>query len=223
MKHESKFTVILVVIGLVVAAGVLVPFFIWGEQMEAAMGGDDWQAKLEGIQSWAWLVIIGLLVADLILPVPNSPLMTIAGTLYGTMWGCLIAAAGSILAGLVAYGLAYALGHKAIDKIATREEREKFQTFFDRWGGGGIVISRAMPVMPEVLTVLAGLARMHFGRFVVSLVLGAFAVALPLAWVGHRAGDNIQTVTIVVAIVTVAVWAAYLVILTKLHRRRKAT
>jgi uncharacterized membrane protein YdjX (TVP38/TMEM64 family) len=219
MEHETKFTVILVVIGLAVAAGVLVPFFIWGDEMETAMAGDEWQDKFASIQSWAWLVIIGLLIADLVLPVPNSPLMAIAGTLYGTLWGCLIAAAGSILAGLVAYGLAYALGHKAINRIATAEEREKFQQFFDRWGGGGIVVSRAMPVMPEVLTVLAGLARMHFGRFMVSLVLGAFAVALPLAWVGHQAGGNLQTVTIVISIVTVAVWALYLVILTKLHRR----
>ncbi len=223
MTHETKFTVILVAIGLAVAAGVLVPFFIWGEQMEAAMGGEDWQARLKGIQSWAWLVIIGLLVADLVLPVPNSPLMAIAGTLYGTMWGCLIAAAGSILAGLVAYGLAYALGHKAIERIATAEERERFQAFFDRWGGGGIVLSRAMPVMPEVLTVLAGLARMHFGRFVVSLVLGAFAVALPLAWVGEQAGDDIHAVTIVISIVTVAVWAFYLLILTKIHRHHAAS
>ena len=224
MTHRTKFTIVIVIIGMGVAAGVLVPFFIWGDQMHAYMDSPEYTQQLEQSKGWAWLAIIGLLIADLVLPVPNTPLMTLAGAMYGWWLGALIAAAGSILAGLVAYGLAYLLGHKGIDRIANPTEREQFQEFFDKWGMMGIAASRAMPVMPEVLTVLAGLARMHFGRFCAALVIGALIVCVPLAWLGERASESLETVSIVVGLATLAVWGIYLVILARIHRAgRKAT
>ena len=224
MTHRTKFTIVIVIIGMGVAAGVLVPFFIWGDQMHAYMDSPEYTQQLGQSRSWAWLAIIGLLISDLVLPVPNTPLMTLAGAIYGWWAGALIAAAGSILAGLVAYGLAQVLGHKAIDRIASPTEREQFQEFFDTWGMMGIAASRAMPVMPEVLTVLAGLARMHFGRFCAALVIGALIVCVPLAWLGERASESLETVSIVVGFATLAVWGIYLVILARIHRAgRKAT
>lgn len=223
MTHRTKFQIIIVIIGMGVAAGVLVPFFIWGDQMHAYMASPEYIRQLEQSKSWAWLAVIGLLIADLVLPVPNTPLMTLAGAMYGWWAGALIAAAGSILAGLVAYGLAQVLGHKAIDRIASVDEREQFQAFFDRWGMMGIAVSRAMPVMPEVLTVLAGLARMHFVRFCVALVVGALIVCVPLAYLGEQANESLETVSIVVGFATLAVWGLYLLILARIHRAdRKA-
>ena len=221
MTHRTKFTIVIVIIGMGVAAGVLVPFFIWGDQMHAYMDSPEYTQQLEQSKGWAWLAIIGLLIADLVLPVPNTPLMTLAGAMYGWWLGALIAAAGSILAGLVAYGLAYLLGHKGIDRIANPTEREQFQEFFDKWGMMGIAASRAMPVMPEVLTVLAGLARMHFGRFCIALVVGALIVCIPLAYLGERANDSLETVSIVVGFATLGVWAAYLLILARINRNKR--
>jgi uncharacterized membrane protein YdjX (TVP38/TMEM64 family) len=220
MTHRTKFTIIVVLIGMGVAAGVLLPFFIWGDQMHTYMDSPEYKQKLEEIDAWAWLVIIGLLVSDLVLPVPNTPLMTLAGAMYGWWAGALIAAAGSILAGLVAYGLAYLLGHKGINRIATEKEREQF---FDKWGMMGIAAYRAMPVMPEVLTVLAGLARMHFGRFCAALVIGALIVCIPLAYLGQRASDSLETVSMVVGFATLGVWGAYLLILARINRKKCST
>ncbi len=72
-----------------------------------------------------------------------------------------------------------------VDVTATDEELERFQSFFDRWGGAAIIGSRILPILPEVVTILAGIAGMHPVRFIVSLLLGTIPTALLFSWIGY--------------------------------------
>lgn len=40
-------------------------------------------------------------------------------------------------------------------RIASDEELDQFQKFFDRWGGIAIIVSRIMPILPEIMALLA--------------------------------------------------------------------
>lgn len=94
------------------------------------------------------------------------------------------------------------------------------QRFFDTWGVGGIIASRAMPVVPEVLTFMAGLARMHLGRFVSALTLGAIPMGFLLAWAGSAAGTS-SALLLVLTLVPAGLWCVYLV-WTQVRRGRRA-
>jgi uncharacterized membrane protein YdjX (TVP38/TMEM64 family) len=153
-------------------------------------------------------------VADLFLPIPATVVMASLGTIYGTLLGGIIGAVGSILAGLVAYGLARLVGRRAARLLASEEDLADFQRFCDTWGGGGIIATRVLPVVPEVLTFLAGLARMHFGRFCAALALGSLPASLLLAWAGEAAGAS-SALLLVLTLIPVALWCVYL-----LWRRR---
>jgi len=196
----------LIILAIVVV--LLTPYFIWHAEMDAYFASDSYQQWLASVRPYAWAVAIGLIVADLILPIPAAPIMAAMGTLYGTFIGGLIATAGSMLAGLVAYGLARLLGKKAARILASDSELDDLQQFFDSWGAAGIIASRALPVVPEVMTILAGLAKMHFGRLLLALALGSAPVGFAFAWLG-QANETSSSMLLVLTAIPATAWCIY--------------
>jgi uncharacterized membrane protein YdjX (TVP38/TMEM64 family) len=196
-----------VVLGVLIL--LLAPYFIWHERMDAYFASDQYQQWLSSIKPYAWMIGLVLLAADAFLPVPAPPVMATMGALYGTLVGGIIAASGSILAGLVGFGMGRLAGRKALRLLASEKELTELQRFFDSWGAAGIVASRALPVAPEVLTVLAGIARMHFGRFMLALVLGGIPIGVLLAWAGEQAGQS-SGLLLVLTLIPAGMWCVYL-------------
>lgn len=65
-------------------------------------------------------------------------------------------------------------------------------------------------MIPEVMTILAGLAKMHFGRFILSLTLGSVPVGFALAWVGETAGAS-SSLLVVLTLIPACGWCVYVV------------
>ena len=168
---------------------VIAVWLIWGgawEQRFTLAGAVAW---IEGAGPWTWAAGIGLLAADLVLPVPGTVVMSALGWVYGTAWGGLIASAGSILAGLCGYGVGRLIGEKGARKLLGDQDFEKGQKLFTRGGGWMIALSRALPILPEALSCTAGLVRMPFGRFTASLTCGSLPVGFLFAWIGAIGRD----------------------------------
>jgi uncharacterized membrane protein YdjX (TVP38/TMEM64 family) len=82
-------------LGIVVAGIVgliLVPYFLWHEPMDAYFGSPEFAAWVVSAKPYAWVIAIALLVGDLFLPIPASPVVATAGVIYGTFWGGIIGA-----------------------------------------------------------------------------------------------------------------------------------
>lgn len=214
MRFHHK--LILLVAGIV--ALLLTPYFLWHEQMDAYFASPEYRQWLVTARPYAWIVAMGLIVGDLVLPIPTSPIMATMGVLYGTALGGLISATGSVLAGLTAYGVARVFGRRGIELVASEAELAEFRRFFDSWGTAGIIASRVMPVVPEVLTVLAGAARMHLGRFLLALVVGSVPAGFLLAWTGEAVGQS-STLILVLTLVPAGLWVVYLLAMGARQRR----
>lgn len=163
---------------------VLVTWLIWGgawEQRFTLAGAVSW---IEGAGSWAWAAGIGLLAADLVLPVPGTVVMSALGWIYGSAAGGLVASAGLVTGGLCGYGLGRLIGERAARKLLGDADFEKGRLLFARGGGWMIALSRALPILPEALSCTAGLVRMPFARFVISLVCGSIPTGFLFAWIG---------------------------------------
>ncbi|MFP3938426.1 MAG: TVP38/TMEM64 family protein [Phycisphaerae bacterium] len=206
-----------IVAGIVVL--ILTPYFLWHEPMDAYFESPEFAAWIISAKPYAWAVAIALLVGDLFLPIPAAPVVATAGVIYGGFWGGVIGAFGSFLAGLVAYALARLAGRKAARFLADDEEMADFQQFFDTWGVAGIIASRAMPVVPEALTFLAGLARMHLKRFMSALAIGAIPMGFLLAWAGSATGTS-STLLLVLTLIPAGLWCIYLLWAQRLRARR---
>ena len=60
-------------------------FILLGDAFEAALSPDKF-LKEYGTNNWIWLIAIGLMVSDLLLPIPASGIMSSIASLYGFKW-----------------------------------------------------------------------------------------------------------------------------------------
>jgi len=174
---------------LLMAAGVLVIWGIWGGSWTGQFTFAGSVIWLEGGGSWAWLTGISLLVGDLVLPVPGTLVISALGYIYGVLLGGLIAAVGLVLAGLLGYGAGRLCGERFARRWLGERDYEMGKRLFGRGGGWAVALSRALPVLPEVISCTAGLVRMPIRRFAVALICGSLPMGFLFAAIGNSGKD----------------------------------
>jgi uncharacterized membrane protein YdjX (TVP38/TMEM64 family) len=177
------FTRIFLII-LLLTAVFLLMFVLFGADFELLFSQEACRQWFATMTSWGWLVGIALLATDLVLPVPATGIMAALGAVYGFWTGFLCSIIGSAGAGIAGYAIARFAGRGALRRLASEDELHRFQQVFDQWGGLAIIGSRILPILPEVMTILAGLARMGWGRFLFSLLLGTAPTCMLFVWIG---------------------------------------
>lgn len=201
---------------LALSALMAVVFLLFGDWWEAVFSSDACVEWFDSSRDWAWLAAIGLLMGDLVLPIPATAVMAALGVVYGVLLGTVIGVVGSSLSGILAYGVGRWAGEPAIRRISSAEEREQFRHFFDRWGGAAVIVSRCMPILPEVTAILAGLARMTFIRFVAALLLGTIPTVVLFVALGVASAEAPLWGILAAALIPLAVWVVVLA-----RRKRK--
>ena len=200
----------LFLIFLVLATMVIVPFLIWGSQVEESMSLENTVSWLRSTGNWAWAAGIGLLIIDLFLPILGTVVMSALGLVYGWFIGGLLSALGSIAAGLLAYGLAHKLGRKAVLWLTGESGLAEGERLFHGETGGWLVaFSRWMPVLPEVVACLAGITKMPFKRFFAALCAGCFPIGFIFAWIGETGNDQPVIALILSAGLPPLIWGAF--------------
>jgi uncharacterized membrane protein YdjX (TVP38/TMEM64 family) len=191
----------LLLLVLVLLAGILVPFFVWGDQIDA--GAKEWMLACG---DWAWLAGILLLIADVVLPIPSTVVMSVIGWLYGWFIGGLICVVGSMLSGVMAYGLCRWLGRGVAAWIAGEEGLMKAEALFAKHGGWLVSLSRWMPVLPEAVACLAGVARMRWRVFLPALVCGSVPLGFVFAAIGQLGQSEPWWAVVLSGITPVVLW-----------------
>lgn len=140
---------------------------------------------LESVRIWAWAVGIVLIVADLILPVPQASVLTALGAIYGLVLATLIGTIALVLSGVMAYLLMRTGVGRFVVRLLRGRSRGVIDALSDRAGPWAIALSRGLPYsVPEVIVCLAGVARMPVRTFLIALVSGSAPTALLYAGIG---------------------------------------
>jgi uncharacterized membrane protein YdjX (TVP38/TMEM64 family) len=191
---------------LALALAVIIPFAIWGGRFEQWLTLDGSAAMIRGWGTLGWLAVIALLVGDLFLPIPATPVMSAAGYVYGWLVGGLVAATGSFLAGATAYLLCRRFGHGVAERIVGAEDLARGHALFERRGPWLVALSRALPVLPEVIACLAGLTEMPARAFFVSLACGSLPLGFVYAAIGAAGVDRPGLALGLSAAIPVGLW-----------------
>ncbi len=207
----------LLLIFIILALLVIVPFLIWGDDIARSMSFENTVEWLRSSGSWAWAAGIGLLLVDLFLPILGTVVMSALGLVYGWFLGGVIAAAGSVGAGMLAYGLARKLGRRAAILLTGEEGLDEGDRLFQGEMGGWLVaLSRWMPVLPEVVACLAGISKMPFSRFFAALCAGSVPMGFVFAWIGHTGQESPALALALSAGLPPVIWGGFRL----LYRRR---
>jgi uncharacterized membrane protein YdjX (TVP38/TMEM64 family) len=146
--------------------------------------------RLRDYDAWAWALGIGLIWADLILPVPQTAIIAALGIVYGAVLGGLVGSFALITSGLLAYLLMRTHVRRFAARLVGQSSLDKMGVFFERSGVWAIVLTRSLPYsIPEAVTFLAGLGRMPFTTFLTALALGSIPTAFVFAGLGAGWAD----------------------------------
>jgi uncharacterized membrane protein YdjX (TVP38/TMEM64 family) len=180
----------LVFLMIALATFFLLGWGLFGQGLEEIWNVERLAAHFEDAKAWAWVLGIVLLMADLLLPIPGTVVMSALGVVYGFWLGGILAAFGSMLAGMLGYGVGRFFNERFARKWLGDKDFEKGKSLFEKSGAWVVAMSRALPILPEVLACMAGLLRMSFGKFVIALACGSVPMGFLFAWIGTVGRDQ---------------------------------
>jgi uncharacterized membrane protein YdjX (TVP38/TMEM64 family) len=191
---------------LLVIAGVLATLllvFLVARASAVPVLGDPepWIAGLGPAAAGAGL---GLLVADVVLPVPSSLVMVANGALFGIALGAVLSLLGAVGAAMAGYGLGRWAGPPALRTVCSSTERQEVARIVHRWGLLAVVASRPVPLLAETVAIVAGAERLGALRTAAASVIGALPSALLYATAGALGGAGPSGATVLGAVVVVA-------------------
>ena len=148
--------------------------------------------------------IVGLLVLDVVLPVPSGLVMLAAGHQFGVLVGTSLVCLGALLGAVFAWELGR-LGGRRLEKVVTVQERKKITRALNRWGMLFIVVTRPVPLVAEVVLLVAGAAAMSRLRVYTATVVGSVIPAVIFTYSGHLALDQDQALWVLFGTISIAV------------------
>jgi uncharacterized membrane protein YdjX (TVP38/TMEM64 family) len=146
---------------------------------------------------------VGLLIADVVLPVPSSIVMVAHGALFGVLWGTVLSLIGSTGAALFGFAIGRR-GGRALEWIVTPAERARANNVLERWGPLAITITRPVPVLAETVAIMAGTSSMSWRSLIVASLAGSLPPALLYALTGAAVADLQNTALMFVVVLLVA-------------------
>ncbi len=119
----------------------------------------------------AAVVGTGLLIIDIVLPVPSSLIMIANGALFGLVLGGVL----SLLGGLGSSLAGFWIGRRStrlVQRFVPEDERRKADRLMERWGMIAIIATRPIPLVSETLSIVAGGTSLRWRAMVGASVLG---------------------------------------------------
>jgi len=158
------------------------------------------------------MAVIGLLAADIFIPVPSSIVMVLSGAAFGVAWGSALAFIGSIGGEWLGFELARRYGLSLSTRfIGDAAERERVNRILARHGAAAVAVTRALPVVMETVSVVAGLSTMPRRTFLIASTIGTLPIVVIYAYAGamSREMDSVVPAVVILIAVAAAGWVWY--------------
>ena len=172
---------ILTVLALVAAYWVLRETRV----LDTLIDGEELRERIEQLGAWGPLaVIVLMMLAILVSPIPSAPIAMAAGAAYGHGWGTLYVLTGAEAGALAAFGLARVLGRAALQRWFG--ERLSVGLAGSQDALMGIVfVSRLLPFISfDLVSYAAGLTVLSVWRFALATLAGIVPASFFLAHLG---------------------------------------
>ena len=145
-------------------------------------------------------VCLAMAIESANIPLPSELIMPMAGWMvsrgeFDLFLVALVGAIGNLLGSIASYWLGALGGRPFLQRygrylLISPHDLETGDRWFARYGEPIAFFSRLLPVVRTFISLPAGIARMHFGRFCLYTFMGSFPWSLMLAWAGMQAGDH---------------------------------
>ena len=152
---------------------------------------------------------VGLLIADVLLPVPSSFVMVAHGAMFGVLLGTALSLVGSVGAAVVAFGIGRR-GGSLLLRVVGPGEQAQANRLLERWGTLAIIVSRPLPLIAETVSVMAGASTLGWGRATLAALVGSIPASVLYAITGATAA-TLDSALLMFALVMVVAGASWVV------------
>jgi uncharacterized membrane protein YdjX (TVP38/TMEM64 family) len=172
----------------------LVPWILWGARLDHAVA-----AWLDPPPPAPLLAAaeIGVLAADILLPVPSSLVATLGGASLGLAAGTACGWLGMTLGSLAGWLLGRVAGGRSLAGIDS-SARAALAARERRFGPLVVVLTRPLPILAEAAAILAGATGMPWRAFLAAAAPANLAIAFAWSLAGTlgREADSLQWVAV---------------------------
>ena len=162
------------------------------------------------LMQWPGVVVL-MAIESACIPLPSELIMPLAGwmlikkeslapvyTLVAGAYGAL----GCVIGSVIAYWIGMRGGRPLLEKhgkfvLITRRDLDLADQWFSRHGDWAIFLSRLLPVVRTFISLPAGVARMHFAKFLIYTFIGSFIWCTGLAYGGYQLGEHWEQIGVI--------------------------
>jgi membrane protein DedA with SNARE-associated domain len=157
------------------------------------------------LNNYGYLAVGGMVtLEDFGIPVPGETVLIAAAIYAGAgQLNIVVVCVVGFIAAIVGDNIGFAVGHFGGRPLAlnwgryvrlTPERLDRAQGFFSRHGGKIVTIARFIEGLRQVNGIIAGIAKMHWLRFVAFNALGAALWVGVWATIGYTGGNHINAI-----------------------------
>lgn len=166
----------------------------------------NWFLEMPEMQVYLWVMLL-MTIESSFIPFPSEfvvpPAAYLAANQRADIWLVLLfATLGAMLGAIFNYAIAWWLGRPIVYRFANsrlghmclidQEKVERAEKYFDQHGALATLIGRLVPVIRQLISIPAGLAKMHFGKFLFYTCIGAGVWNSILAILGYVLGKTLK-------------------------------
>ncbi len=160
------------------------------------------QEIIRNFGAWTYLILFAIIFCETGLVVtpflPGDSLLFAAGSFaaLGALdpwWLSALLIVAAVVGDTVNYWIGYRIGpqifHRETRRLIKKEHLFRTQHFYQRHGGKTIVLARFVPIIRTFAPFVAGIGRMHYGRFLAYNLTGGVAWIMIFVWAGFFFGN----------------------------------
>jgi membrane protein DedA with SNARE-associated domain len=152
---------------------------------------------------WPGVVIL-MALESIVFPIPSEVILPLAGwmlisakglSVWYVLPAALYGAIGSLAGALFIYAIGYYGGRPLLERsgryiLISKDDLATADQWFERHGTWAVILARIVPVARSLISIPAGVTRMHLATFSLLTLAGSFVWSLTLITAGFFLGEN---------------------------------
>ncbi len=210
MKKLKRSTIIkIAVLVAVIAAFLFIPSLNQGlRNMVGAFDSlESATAYIRSFGIWAVLVSFAMMILQsLAAPIPAFLITFSNAIIWGWWKGAILSWTSSMAGAALCFVIARIYGRGVVERFASKNDLDKVEVFFEKYGRNAIVVARLLPFVPfDPISYAAGLTPMSFASFFIATGLGQLPATIVYSYAAATSSDPGTWITGLLILFAVAI------------------
>ena len=168
-------------------------------------------------------IVVLILFIDLFIAVPTMTTILLSGYFLGFQSAVVYVFLGLLFASLTGYYLSKKYGDYILDKLSSnKEQKDEMIELFNNHAFVVIVLSRAVPMLPEICACLAGTCNMPLRKYLLAWSLGTLPYLAIMVYAGSISNLDNPMPAIYTALGITLLFSLMWYIFVKINKKKKA-